>query len=127
MSRRAPLGRPKRYRLPTSSCLGRILGGAGPRDVERKAEVSAVVERLGLDPNQYEWFAFYIVVRACPRPTGGPDVDNHIKPVTDALSGLLYPDDDIRHVRAIAVDTRLVSPDQRRTQVWIYAKPSVMK
>lgn len=92
------------------------------RDDERKAEVREAVRKLHLDPRLWEWFAFYLVVHTGPRNGGGPDVDNHIKPVTDALTGMLYPDDDVRHVRAVAVDTRLVDSGRHRTQVWIYAK-----
>jgi Holliday junction resolvase RusA-like endonuclease len=70
-------------------------------------------------------FSFYVfviksVVGNRRRRKVGPDVENIPKLIIDAFTGVLYPDDNLDHVRGIQVEAIFGPDDQECTEVWIY-------
>jgi Holliday junction resolvase RusA-like endonuclease len=74
---------------------------AGPRRKETwKRQVSAEASRVSL---AYRGLLSVTIVYFCPAL--GVDIDNIVKPILDALVGVLYRDDrDVVQVRSIAVE-----------------------
>jgi hypothetical protein len=81
----------------------------------------------GLAPESregFEWFVF------CIRCVVGesrdkvhrqvPDVENIPKLIVDAFSGILYPDDDLHHVRGVQVEAEWGPDEEERAEVRIY-------
>ena len=52
-----------------------------------------------------------------------PDVENIPKLIVDAFIGLLYPDDNLNHVRGVQVEADWGPDDQERAEVWIFGLP----
>jgi Holliday junction resolvase RusA-like endonuclease len=76
---------------------------------------------------QYDWFVFCI--RSAVGESRGkwrkqaPDVENIPKLVVDAFTSLLYPDDNLHHVRGVQVEADWVPDWQELLEVWIYGQP----
>ena len=61
-----------------------------------------------------------------PKRSMGPDVENTAKTITDAFSGVLYADDDLRFVCAVQSECFGIPDNQaEHTRVWIFAVPAV--
>jgi Holliday junction resolvase RusA-like endonuclease len=75
---------------------------------------------------RFERFVFCIrcvVARSRDKPGQVPDVENIPKLVVDAFTGLLYPDDNLHHVRGVQVEAEWGPDAQERTEIWIYGRP----
>lgn len=76
---------------------------------------------------QHDWFAFSIrcvVSRSRERnPRWVPDVENMSKLIVDALTGLLYPDDNLNHVHGVQVEVDWGPDAEEHAEVWIFGKP----
>jgi len=81
-----------------------------------------------------KWYAFYIEVERSPfeRPL---DIENVPKLIIDAFSSEqidkdksryrntgLYPDDDLKHVRAFQIEGKFSNNGRNNTEVWIFGK-----
>jgi Holliday junction resolvase RusA-like endonuclease len=79
------------------------------------------------DAERFEWFVFCI--RCVVGQSRGrrkrqvPDVENVPKLVVDAFTGLLYPDDDLHHVRGVQVEAGWGPDESEQTEVWIFGQP----
>ena len=51
-----------------------------------------------------------------------PDVENIPKLIVDALTGYLYPDDNLHHVRGVQIEAEWGRDEDEMAEVWIYAK-----
>ena len=103
--------------------LPRIRTWGGQGDAEFREQVRRASGLGPEDAGRYEWFVFSmrcVVVRSRDVPRQVPDVENMPKLVVDAFSGLLYPDDNLHHVRAVQVEAEWGPDEQERTEVWIY-------
>lgn len=76
----------------------------------------------------YSWFVFCIrcVVGESRSKQRGrtPDVENIPKLIVDALTGHLYPDDNLHYVRGIQVEAVWGRDEDEKAEVWIYGKPN---
>lgn len=72
--------------------------------------------------NDFEYFAFsiYSIMGQSRRRKQGPDVENIPKLIVDAFTGILYPDDNLDHVRGVQVEAIFGPDEQEHTEVWIY-------
>ena len=50
-------------------------------------------------------------------------MENIPKLIVDAFTGLLYPDDNLHHVRGVQVEADWVPDGQELLEVWIYGQP----
>ena len=112
--------------------------GNGEKDREARKKIRARLPK-DVEWNRYEWFEIWIDVRySLLRPrlstkkareswvsgkTMGPDADNFAKPVCDALTGIVYPDDHILYLRHLRVNVELVSERGDSTFVRVFGKP----
>lgn len=61
---------------------------------------------------EFGWFVFHIrcTVSQRRKTKRGPDVENIPKLIVDAFTGILYPDDNLDHVRGLQVEA-IFGPD----------------
>lgn len=77
--------------------------------------------------DRYQWFVFCI--RCIVGESRGrwarqiPDVENIPKLIVDAFTGVLYPDDNLNHVRGVQAEAGWGPDDQERAEVWIFGLP----
>jgi Holliday junction resolvase RusA-like endonuclease len=96
-------------------------------DAEYKEQVRRASGIRLEDEERFEWFVFCI--RCVVGESRGlwkhqvPDVENVPKLIVDAFTGLLYPDDDLHHVRGVQVEAEWGSDEQERAEIWIYGMP----
>lgn len=98
----------------------------GPADAEFKEQVRRASGLAPQDAARYEWFVFSlrcVVATSRDKPGQVPDVENIPKLVVDAFIGLLYPDDNLHHVRAVQVEAEWGAEERERTEIWIYGFP----
>ncbi|MBN1954814.1 MAG: RusA family crossover junction endodeoxyribonuclease [Anaerolineae bacterium] len=104
----------------------RIRTWGSHEDVEFKEQVRRASGLGPEDAERYEWFVFSlrcVVTRSRDKPGQVPDVENMPKLVVDAFTGLLYPDDNLHHVRAVQVEAEWGADERERTEVWIHGLP----
>jgi Holliday junction resolvase RusA-like endonuclease len=91
---------------------------------EQVCELASISPDVG---DHFEWFVFCI--RCIVGESRGrwarqiPDVENIPKLIVDAFTGLLYPDDNLNHVRGVQVEADWGPDDQERAEVWIFGLP----
>ena len=107
----------------------------GERERDKREEIrrSAIAD-FPSTPPRCQWYAFCIEVNrsSSERPL---DIENVPKLIIDAFSnGIiqkdksrytkvnLYPDDDLRHVRAFQIEGRFNNDGRNDTEVWIFGK-----
>ncbi|MBN1978535.1 MAG: RusA family crossover junction endodeoxyribonuclease [Anaerolineae bacterium] len=100
----------------------------GSADAEYKVQVCHTSRIHPEDAKRFEGFVFWfcircVVARSRDKPGQVPDVENIPKLIVDAFTGLLYPDDDLHHVRGVQVEAEWGPDEQERTEVWIYGLP----
>lgn len=69
---------------------------------------------------EYFVFSIYSIMGQSRRRKQGPDVENIPKLIVDAFTGILYPDDNLDHVRGVQVEAIFGPDEQEHTEVWIY-------
>jgi len=97
---------------------------------EKETAFKEQIRRMsGLSPQNtmgFEWFVFCIrciVGRSRDKEHQAPDVDNILKLVVDAFTGLLCPEDNLHHVRGVQAEAEWGPDEEERTEVWIYGWP----
>jgi hypothetical protein len=107
-------------------------------DKERRGEIQSAVDPTAKWAD-FDWFFFLIECDYNPSRwhvteraweswssgrTQGPDVDNIVKPITDALVGIAYADDSVYFVRGATAVVNLVSGEaQDLTRVEVFGHP----
>lgn len=106
----------------------RTWGNGTTADAPFKAELR---EKAGLTTHQPDGRTYLFVLRVYWQqrrttvPRQRPDVENVAKLITDAFTGYLYEDDDLRFVCAVQSECFGVPDDvSERTEVWIFAVPA---
>jgi len=96
-------------------------------DAEYKEQVRRASGIHLEDAERFEWFVFCI---RCVVGEGRerwkrrvPDVENIPKLIVDAFTSLLYPDDDLHHVRGVQVEAEWGPGEWEQAEVWIYGQP----
>jgi Holliday junction resolvase RusA-like endonuclease len=100
--------------------------GNGQKDAKLKGQVRLASGIQQEEAKRFEWFVFCIhcvVARSRDKPGQVPDVENIPKLVVDAFTGLLYPDDNLHHVRGVQVEAEWGADGQEQTEIWIYGLP----
>jgi hypothetical protein len=107
--------------------LPRVQTWGGRQDVEYK---ELVRRAASIPPGLGERFAWYVFcIRCVVGESRGkyrrqvPDVENVPKLILDALTGHLYPDDNLHHVRGVQVEAEWGRDEDERAEVWIYGQP----
>jgi len=94
------------------------------KDAEYKERVRQASGVSPDDAKRFEWFAFRI--RGVVGESRGrwlsqtPDVENIPKLIVDAFTGLLYPDDNLHHVRGVQVEAKWGPDEEEQAEIWIY-------
>jgi len=107
----------------------------GDKDPNKREEIRRnAFENFPEKSPKCEWYAFYIAVERNPleRPL---DIENVPKLIIDAFSSNqidrdksgyskmgLYPDDDLKHVRAFQIEGKFSNDRRDNTEVWIFGK-----
>ncbi len=98
-------------------------------DAQYKEQVRGLASISPGVRDQFEWFVFCIrcIVGEgrINRKRQVPDVENIPKLIVDAFTKLLYPDDNLNHVRGVQVEADWGPDDQERTEVWIFGLPKL--
>lgn len=99
----------------------------GRNDAAYKQQVRECAGVNAAMRGQYTWFAF------CVRCVVGqsrsryqnqtPDVENIPKLIVDAFTGVLYPDDNLNHVRGVQVEAEWGPDTAEHAEVWILGQP----
>jgi hypothetical protein len=107
----------------------------GERERDKREEIrrSAMAD-FPSTPPKCQWYAFCIGINrsSSERPL---DIENVPKLIIDAFSSgiirkdksrytklSLYPDDDLKHVRAFQIEGRFNNEGMNNTEVWIFGK-----
>lgn len=106
--------------------LPRVQTWGNQKDAEHKEMVRRASALTQKDEGCFEWFVF------CIRCTIGesrgkrkrqvPDVENIPNLIVDAFTGILYPDDNLHHVRGVQVEARWGADDEEKAEIWIYGQ-----
>lgn len=109
------------FTLPRVQTWGSQKDSAYKELVRQAASISP---ELG---ERFSWFVFCI--RCVVGESRGrykrqvPDVENVPKLILDALTGHLYPDDNLHYVRGVQVEAEWGHDEDEMAEVWIYGKP----
>jgi Holliday junction resolvase RusA-like endonuclease len=105
----------------------RVQTWGSQKDTEFKEQLRQAANISPEDAGRLEWFAFSI--RCVVGESRGkwerqvPDVENIPKLIVDAFTAVLYPDDNLQHVRGVQVEASWGPDEHERTEVWIFGKP----
>jgi Holliday junction resolvase RusA-like endonuclease len=111
----------------THFTLPRVQTWGRPDDAAYKEQIREAAALTASMAGQYAWFVFCI--RGDLNESRGkwqhqvPDVENIPKLIVDAFTGLLYPDDNLHHVRGVQVEANWVPDGQEQLEVWIFGYP----
>jgi Holliday junction resolvase RusA-like endonuclease len=104
------------FRLPNVQTWGT------PRDTIYKELIRSTANLNALMSSEFSFYVFSIksVIGNRRKRKVGPDVENIPKLIVDAFTGILYPDDNLDHVRGIQVEAVFGPDHEECTEVWIY-------
>jgi hypothetical protein len=104
--------------------LPRVRTWGGRNDAQYKEQVreAAVISPGAADRFEAFVFSIYCIVGESRgrRARQIPDVENIPKLIVDAFIGLLYPDDNLNHVRGVQVEADWGPDEQEQAEVWIF-------